>query len=104
MDLEKHTLVFDRGNNSKKNLTIIEEVLGFHYVGALTPYHHRGLIEDAEKEFKKIKVAKSMLQVYRDKRVIWSKERTVIVYLSEQLKAGQIRRFYQSLEKKQKAL
>lgn len=104
LEIDKHTVVFDRGNNSKKNLAIIEEVLGFHYVGALTPYHHRGLIKDVEKGFKKIKVGQSMLQVYRDKRVVWSKERTVVVHLSEQLKAGQIRGLYQSLEKKQKAL
>jgi hypothetical protein len=28
---DTHTLVFDRGNNSKKNLTIVKD-LGFYYV------------------------------------------------------------------------
>lgn len=104
LDIEKHTVVFDRGNNSKKNLATIEEALGLHYVGALTPYHHQQLICDAEKGFKQVKVGASTLHAYRDKRVIWSKERTVVVYISEQLKAGQIRGLYQSLQKKEKAL
>jgi hypothetical protein len=42
--------------------------------------------------------------VYRDKREIWQEERTVVVFISEKLKAGQIRGIYQSLEKKQKQL
>ena len=104
LDMDKHTVVFDRGNNSKKNLVAIEDKLGLHYVGALTPYHHQSLIDDAEKGFRKLKVGQHQLQVYRDKRVIWSKERTVVVYLSKQLKAGQIRGLYQSLNKKQEAL
>ena len=104
LDSEKHTVVFDRGNNSKKNLATIEEALGLHYVGALTPYHHQQLIRDAEKGFKQVTVGARTLQVYRDKRVVWSKERTVVVYVSEQLKAGQIRGLHQSLQKKEKAL
>ncbi len=36
MDLEKHTLVFDRGNNSRKNLRRISRQ-HLHYVGALRP-------------------------------------------------------------------
>ena len=36
------------------------------------------------------------IQVYRDKRVIWGNERTVIVFISERLKAGQIRGVYQA--------
>jgi len=42
--------------------------------------------------------------VYRDKREIWEEERTVVVFISEKLKAGQIRGIYQSLKKKQKQL
>ncbi|MBE7444346.1 MAG: hypothetical protein HS132_03550 [Planctomycetia bacterium] len=39
------------------------------------------------------------MQLYRDKRVIWGQERTVVVFVSEKLKAGQVRGMYQSLEK-----
>ena len=103
LDVEKHTLIFDRGNNSKKNMAIVRE-LQLHYVGALTPYNHKELLDEAIDNFEKLDVGGSIIQVYRDKREIWQEERTVVVFISEKLKAGQIRGIYQSLEKKQKQL
>src|SRR3990167_7444325 len=95
---EKHTMVFDRGNNSRDNMAMVEK-LSFHYVGALTPYHHKQLVDEAVDNFKEYDVEGSKMQVYRDKRVIWERERTVVVFISEKLKAGQLRGMYQSLEK-----
>lgn len=103
LGVEKHTLIFDRGNNSKKNIAIVKR-LQLHYVGALTPYHHKKLIDDAIDNFEDIDVGGNIIQVYRDKRKVWEEERTVVVFISERLKAGQIRGIYQSLEKKQKQL
>jgi len=103
LDVEKHTVVFDRGNNSRKNLVAVEE-LKLHYVGALTPYHHKDLITDAIDKFQDYDLDGTEIQVYRDRRVIWENERTVIVFISEKLKAGQIRGVYQALEKKEKQL
>jgi len=103
MDLERHTMVFDRGCNSKQNLATVSK-LGLHYVGALTPSHHRKLIRDADENFEPVTVGDKELLLYRDKRIIWGQERTVIVYISEKLKAGQLRGVYQTLEKKKQAL
>ena len=103
LDSKKHTVVFDRGNNSKKNLGIVEK-LKLHYVGALTPYHHKELINEAEDNFQGVDVDGTMVQVYRNKRVIWQSERTVIVFISEQFRAGQIRGVHQALSKRQKQL
>ncbi len=103
LDVEKHTLIFDRGNNSKKNMAIVRD-LQLHYVGALTPYNHKKIIDEAIDNFEELDVGDSIIQVYRDKRDIWQEERTVVVFISEKLKAGQIRGIYQSLEKKQKQL
>jgi len=103
LDIEKHTVVFDRGNNSKKNLEIVEK-LKLHYVGALTPYHHKELINEAEDKFQQVDLDGTMIQTYRDKRVIWHSERTVIVFISDKFKAGQIRGVYQALSKKEKLL
>ncbi len=103
LDVERHTLIFDRGNNSKKNMAIVRE-LQLHYVGALTPYNHKNLIDDAADNFQELDVGDSIIQVYRDKRVVWEEERTIVVFISEKLKAGQIRGIYQSLEKKEKQL
>lgn len=103
LDREKHTVVFDRGNNSRNNMAIVER-LSLHYVGALTPYHHKQLVNEAVDNFKEYDVEGSKMQVYRDKRVLWQQERTVVVFISEKLKAGQVRGMYQSLEKAEKQL
>jgi transposase len=99
-----HTLVFDRGNNSKENLSIVKG-LGFYYVGALTPYHHREIIERAMKDTPEaVELENETLAVYREKCNIWGDQRTVVVFVSDRLKAGQIRGIYQSLTKKEKSL
>jgi len=103
MDLEKHTLVFDRGCNSKRNLAMVAR-LKFHYVGALTPAQHTDLIQEAEPNFTPITVAGKTLSVYRHKRTIWGDERTVVVFISHKLKGGQLRGIYQALKKKRRAL
>lgn len=103
MDLEKHTLVFDRGCNSKKNLALVAR-LKLHYVGALTPSHHMKLIQDAEANFAPVTVGNKTLSLYRDRRTIWGEERTVVVFISEKLKAGQLRGIYQVLKKTKLAL
>lgn len=97
-----HTLVFDRGNNSKQNMALVKEAQ-LHYVGALTPYHHKAFIEDALNHFDSTREG-PLQSIYRDKRVIWGEERTVVAYISEKLKAGQIRGTYQALEKKEQEL
>ncbi len=103
IDINQHTVVFDRGCNSKDNLKKIKR-LKLHYVGALTPTHHSDLLEDAEGKYTQIKVGDTELEVYRDKREIWGEERTVLVFISEKLRDGQLRGVYQSLEKKKKRL
>jgi transposase len=99
LDLEKHTLVFDRGNNSKKNLAAIK-TLGLHYVAALTPCHHKALIDEAMERLAPEIIGDEPVEVYRDRREIWGEERTIVVYVSDRLKAGQLRGIHQALEKK----
>ncbi len=103
LNLDTHTLVFDRGNNSKKNLAIVKS-LGFYYVGALTPYHHKEIIGRATQEMSTITINNESLAVYREKSTIWEDEKTILVFISDRLKAGQIRGVYQSLAKKEKSL
>ena len=97
----EHTIVFDRGNNSKKNMLLIKEAQ-LYYVGALTPYHHKLLVEEALNTF--VLDDESSPNIYRDKCIIWGEERTVVVYISEKLKAGQIRGIYQMLQDRETKL
>jgi transposase len=103
LNQDTHTLVFDRGNNSQKNLAIVQS-LGFYYVGALTPYHHKEIIDRAMEGMSTIAINNEPLAVYREKSAIWEDEKTILVFISDRLKAGQIRGIYQSLAKKEESL
>ena len=87
----------------KDNLKKVKK-LKLHYVGVLTPYHHRELIEAAEGKFDVITVNNASLNVFREKRKVWGEIRTVLVFVSERLKEGQLRGVYQTLENKKKRL
>ena len=103
LNQDTHTLVFDRGNNSQKNLAIVKS-LGFYYVGALTPYHHKEIIDRAMEGMSTISLNNEPLAVYREKSTIWEDEKTILVFISDRLKVGQIRGIYQSLAKKEESL
>ncbi|OGT69356.1 MAG: hypothetical protein A3H43_02860 [Gammaproteobacteria bacterium RIFCSPLOWO2_02_FULL_42_9] len=103
LDIGHHTVVFDRGNNSKENLNLLK-ASGIHYVGALTPYQHKALVLDAIDRLEPIEVSEQTWQVYRIKKVIWEEERTIVVFISENLKAGQLGWIYQQIERAEKDL
>ncbi len=103
LDLKGHTLVFDQGNNSKDNMALLKE-LDLHYVGALTPYQHKALVNKAADNFEEVTVRDKPIQTYRERRKIWGEERTVLVIISDKLRAGQLRGIYQALARKEKEL
>jgi transposase len=100
LNSDDHTIVFDRGNNSKQNLALVKENQ-LHYVGALTPYHHQSLVADALTSFDD---NNDKLQVYRTKRVIWDEERTIVIYFSKELRTGKLNGVYRMLAKKEQEL
>jgi transposase len=104
MDIARHTLVFDRGNNSKENMALVADA-DMHYVGALTPYHHKKLVSGAQDRFEPLTLDDGrQMEVCRTKTEIWGEERTVLVFVSDKLKAGQLRGVYKNLENKQEQL
>lgn len=99
LDVRRHCIVFDRGNNSKKNLSLVNNA-GLHYVGALSPSHHASLVIDALGHMDtKVVVGEKEFFVFRDTRKIWEEERTVVVFISDKLREGQIRGLGQELDK-----
>ncbi len=103
LSIDNHTFVFDRGNNSKRNLALVKQ-LNIFYVGALTPYHHKELIQTAAKHFQKIEIDNKKINCYREKVEIWGEQRTMIVFISDRLKQGQIRGLYKNLEQAEKKI
>lgn len=103
LDPDKHTVVFDRGNNSKENLQQLRQA-GMYYIGALSPHHCRELITQAEDNYQPVTVNDDQLQVARMQAMVWGRKETVLIFVSDRLKAGQIRGIHQALEKKEKQL
>jgi transposase len=94
------TLVFDRGNNSQDNLS--EETLSLHYVGALVPSQHPDLVQAACDFFQT--AAQPDRSCYRVRQPLWGRERTIVVYRSQQMYEGQRRGVHQDLEKRLRGL
>ena len=94
---EDITVVFDQGNNSKKILKEVHETI--HFVGALSPSHHRVLVEEANKAMSHVHVNHKEISCYRTRTTIWDMDFTVLVYISEKLLNGQLRGMKQNMEK-----
>ena len=95
--LENITMVFDQGNNSKDTLKEVSN--NVYFVGALSPYHHKGLIEEANRSFINIEVNGHNIKCYRVRSRIWGLDLTALVYISEKLYSGQVRGILQNINK-----
>jgi transposase len=95
--LEDITLVFDQGNNSKKMLKNVDD--GIHFVGALSPYHHKALIEEANDSMTTVSINERDVLCYNARKEIWGLDFTVVAYISEKLLQGQIRGIEQNIKK-----
>ena len=96
--LEDITLVFDKGNNSKKAIEKLKEV---GYVGSLSIYSHKDLIKVPYDVYHEVELSdgKKVL-CYRTKKLLWGKEHTILIKKSDKLKEGQIRGFLRDIDKK----
>jgi transposase len=95
--LEDITLVFDQGNNSKKMLKDVNEHI--HFVGALSPYQHKALIEEASQFMENVQIRGREVLCYEAQKEIWGLDLKVVVYVSEKLRKGQLRGIQQDVGK-----
>jgi transposase len=95
--LEDITLVFDQGNNSKKMLKDVTE--NIHFVGALSPYQHKDLIEEANSSMENVQIRGREVLCYEAQKEIWGLDLKVVVYVSEKLREGQLRGIQQDVGK-----
>lgn len=65
---------------------------------------HQTLVQEAQGHYQAVVVNDEPLDVYRTKKTIWGQPRTVLVFVSDRLKAGQLRGIYQALARKKKEL
>src|SRR3972149_2685973 len=90
-DLDSLTLVYDKGNVSQLNQGLVDQTK-LHYVASLTASSQRALITEANPLVQSVKLDEDeSVMAYRTRRTIWGAERTLVIVVSETLRAGQIR-------------
>src|SRR5882762_4322947 len=99
VDLEEVTLVYDKGNLSRANQQLVDQA-AFGYVASLVPTQHPQLLQIPRSAYQPLVSARlGELPVLRLEREIWGRRRTVLLFISEQLRQGQIRGLRQHLKK-----
>src|SRR5271157_186445 len=97
---EQLTLVFDAGASSRTNLETTE-----HYVTALRPSDHRGLLAEAAGALAAVQLSNgAQVPAWRSRRVVAGKLREVVVVFSPQLYEGQLRGLQQAMAHSQREL
>jgi transposase len=90
-DLDSLTLVYDKGNVSKLNQGLVDQIQ-LHYVASLTAASQRALIQEANPLLQAVKLDEhESVMAYRTRRPVWGAQRTLVVVVSETLRAGQLR-------------
>jgi transposase len=105
VDLQELTVVYDKGNLSKANQASVDEA-PFGYVASLTPAHHADLMKIPVERYHPLPKGGRLegIPTLRLTKEVWGAERTVILFISEQLRDGQIRGLQQHLCKRLKTL
>jgi transposase len=102
--LEDITLVYDKGNNSKSNQKLVDGA-PFGYVASLVPSQHRELINIPVSSYEAVTTGRlEGTPRLRLKKDIWGAERTVVLFVSERLRRGQVRGLEQHTQKLLKEL
>jgi transposase len=100
--LAELTLVYDKGNNSKTNQPLADE-LGLGVVGSLSPSQHPELLDVDRERFHELGGLPGTL-AYRTQLEVYDQERTIIVSYSQRFAAKQRRSFAQTLVRAQRDL
>jgi len=91
------TLVFDKGNNSRHNQALADE-LELAVVGSLRPKDHPDLLLVQRSRFRSLADI-AATSAYRTSKEVYGRERTIVVSHSEEFERKQARGFAQTLTK-----
>jgi transposase len=101
-EIAQLTLVYDKGNNSKANQPLVDE-LSLGVVGSLSPAHHPELLETPLEQFSELEGLPGTL-AHRTQIEVYEQQRTIVVSRSESFAKKQRRSFAQTLAKAQREL
>ncbi len=98
--LNQHiTLVFDKGNNSAKNMQAFAKT-PYHVIGSLVPSQHQDLLAIPLSRFRCLPARFGKSWVHRTSKEIYGRRWTVVITRSARLLAGQVRGIRQHLRKR----
>ena len=102
--VEDITLVFDKGNNSLENLRGVDQS-PYHFIGSLVPTQHPELLALPVAEFRSL-AAEGLpgVRTHRTTKVVFGKERVVVVAYNENLFVAQSRTLSREIAKRQRLL
>ena len=105
-NVDKVTLVFDKGNNSKKNIELLAKT-SYHFVGSLKPYDYKYLLEIPLEKFPLVQrengeenEKKGDIYAYRTREENLGAERTVVVTYEQKLYERNLKTFIKGIEKR----
>ena len=99
--LPETTLIFDKGNNSRDNFALIDE-LKLKFVGSVKPDEHKDLAEVPNDDPRFVTCAGARLQgtkAFRLRKTVYGQERTVVVTYNQNLFDAQWRTVQNDLAK-----
>src|SRR6266508_2848917 len=103
-DAAELTLVYDAGQNSETNQTLIEDS-PLHFVGSLPPSDHPDLLAVPKDRYRAVDKARfAGLSAFETGKVVFGNERRIVVTHSQNLHTHQSRGFDQTLGKARRQL
>lgn len=107
-NVDKVTVVFDKGNNSKGNIELLDKT-SYHFVGSLKPYDYKHFLEIPLEKFQLVLTdngegdkKKDDIYAYRTREDVLGAERTVVVTYEQKLYDRNLKTFVKGIEKRKK--
>jgi hypothetical protein len=98
------TLVFDKGNNSKENLRLVDRS-GMHFIGSLVPTQHPDLLAIRRQAMRRLEGSKlPAVWAYRMPKVLFGVQRTVLVTFNQKLYRAQTKTLSREIHKRERKL
>ena len=107
-NVDKVTIVFDKGNNSKASMKLLDDT-PYYFVGSLKPYDYKHFLEIPLEKFQLVPMEKGEeekkkddIYAYRTREEALGAERTVVVTYEQKLYNRNLRTFIKGIDKRKK--
>jgi len=98
------TLVFDKGNNSQDNMSLVADAR-MHFIGSLVPTHHPELLGIVRTQMRRLDTTQlPAVWSYRTKKTVFGVERTVLVTFNRPLFLAQVKTLRREINKRRRKL